>query len=364
MKKYFFLLVVSTNLFAEGFEECKLKQKSKSIQLLSQIDHQVKLQELESISTKSSDKTISYLTEPSKRTCSTVTYKFPEIEMKANESVYFHVPKDLRERGVRFMVLGHRQKPNDNTAEGQWDDTPGLSSVQVFNGKNWNYWNGPSSGDKGAKFAETRSSAEIENLYDWDKYGYVRMETKETSTSELLPEAMKVTSVGTDLVYLSELTLKVNPPKESSNQEYIYSKGTKFTPNDPNQKYILSGGQKFEGKFPGAKKIHSYDSITIPVKAGMKITSIDIACGDSHPDGKKNSDGGYGTQGWAKLSVGLKNSKGEIKWFMSRENVPPEGMLIASPAECDEITEPGSEIVISSEEDTTYVMGVHVGYGN
>jgi hypothetical protein len=358
-----YLLLFAMNTYAADCVNCKAPQKLPvDVKILKNIDEKVKLQELESLAQKNSDHVIKYFLEPDKKTCSTISYKFPDLKMKPNDSVYFHVPEEFRNRGVRFMVLGHRQEPGPENIPNTWDNNPGLSSVQIHSDKGWNYWSGPASGKQGAKFAEVRSDAEIENLYDWDHYGHTNLSTKTNSTDVLLPDAMKVTSVGTDFVLLSELTLKVNPPKEVDKQETIYSPGTAFTPNNPEKKYVLSGGQNFKGKFPAAMAL-SGNEISIPLKAGLKITTIDVACGDSHPDGIQNSDGGWGTQGWAKLSIGIKNKSGSIKWLMNKENVPPEGVLMTSPESCDEKTEEGSEVIIKSDDDTTYVMGVHVGFG-
>lgn len=349
------IILFSVGVFAATPEEClDVDQTAKVVQI-------VKNSELASIAEKSKDKVIQYFSEPTKITCSTVTYQFDELTMKPGDSVYFHVPLELRNRGVRFMVLGHRQNPMTNES-GKWDNKPGLSSVQVYSKGTWNYWLGQASGQKGAKFAEARFEPEMENLYDWDHYGHGDVATGERKHEELLPEAFKVESVGKDEVLLSEITLKISPPKEKSRDEKIFSPGTAFTSPDGKTKYTLGGGQSHGGKFPKAKVIEAYDSYTLPIKAGKKIASIEVAAGDSHPDGVRNSDGGVGTQGWAKINVGIKKPNGTVKWFLRNENVPPQGLIIASPESCDEVTERGSEVVIESEDDDLYVMGVKVGY--
>ncbi len=356
------ILLISISAKSEEQNGCATKPAKSELALLSIVDQKSKTIELEKLAKENNDHVIEFNVEPVKKTCSTVSYKFPEIKMSPNDSVYFHIPLELRERGVRFMVLGHRQLPGQDNVPGQWDDKPGLSSVQVHSQNGWSYWNGPSSGKNGAKFAEIRGDAEIENLYNWDTYGHVNLKTGEVSKEMLKPDAMKVTSVGTDSVLLSELTLKVSPMPETSKVEKIYSDGTAFTPENPNHKYTLGGGQKFKGKFPGAKEIYGAKTLNIPLRAGAKLTSVDVACGDSHSDGVQNSDGGWGTQGWAKLNIGIKKLDGSIRWMMNHENVPPEGVLMTSPEDCDEKIETGSELIISSDGDTTYVMGVHVGY--
>lgn len=362
LKNYCVCILLSGTSFLVMAEDCKSVADTSSVAKLKEVSESMKKSELKAVADKSPVKAIQLVTEPTKVTCSSVSYKIPEVPMKPGEGVYFHVPAELRDRGVRFMVIGHRQEPGPNFKPGEWDDNPGLSSVQVLSKDKWSYWNGPASGKKGAKFAEVRSYPEIENLYDWSNYGHKDIETEEASTEKLLPEMMKVESVGSDTVYLSELTLKVEPFEEKSNTEQIFSPGTKFFPHKKDKKYQLGGGQSFEGTFPGAREVNPGNEISIPLKAGQKITSVDVACGDSHPDKIQNSDGGYGTQGWAKLSIGIQKPNGKITWIMSRENVPPEGVMMASPDDCDEKVESGSKLIIRSDSDTTYVMGVHVGY--
>lgn len=361
MKNKTSFLILLHMIIASGAQaiDCIPPTVSSPVAKLKEFSTEMKVSEMKKVAAKSSGKPILFVTEPTKVTCSSVSYEIPEVQMTPGDAVYFHVPEVLRERGVRFMVIGHRQEGFKSDG---WDDKPGLSSVQVYSKDKWSYWNGPASGKKGAKFAETRGYPEIENLYDWGHYGHNDMETEETSNTALLPEMMKVESVGTDKVLLSQLTLKVEPFEETSNAETVYTPGTKFFPNNKDKKYELGGGQSHQGTFPQAKAVSPGSEIVIPLKAGQKITSVDVACGDSHPDKITNSDGGSGTQGWAKLSIGIKKPNGQIKWLMSRENVPPEGMMMASPDDCDEKIATGSSLVIRSDADTTYVMGVHVGY--
>lgn len=356
MKKFtYLLLLIPFTAFSDDVEFCDAPI------LLERIDQMVKHSELVDVAAASNDRVIEYFTTPTQTTCNTVTYKFPEMTMKPGDSVYFHVPPELRERGVRFMVLGHRQNPMTNEM-GVWDDKPGLSSVQVYNGKSWNYWNGDASGKQGAKFAEVRFTPEMENLYDWDQYGFSNAKTDEHGEGDLLPEAFKITSVGQDEVLVSEITLKVSPPKEKSRHEQVFSPGTSFTSPDGSKKYTLGGGQEFGGKFPDAKVLTYGETYSMPLSAGKKIASIEVAAGDSHPDGIKNSDGGIGTQGWAKISVGIKKKDGSIKWFLRRENVPPQGMILASPSSCDEAGEEGSEVIVQGDDDNLYIMGIKIGY--
>lgn len=336
--------------------------KDENISKLVKVSDDMKLAELKALAIEHKHNAVKYFLEPTQKSCSTVTYKIPEYKMNPGEALYFHIPPEYRERAVRFMVLGHRQENIPGWKPGTWDEKPGLSSVQVATKGNLRYWKGMSSGNKGAKFAEIRTSLEMENLYDWNSFGHVDTRTNHESTDPLYPEAMVVESVGKDQVLVGEMTLKIEPFKETTKEEKIFSEGTKFMPEGKEKKYALGGGQAFKGKFPGAKELGPGQELVIELVEGKKITSVDIACGDSHPDEVKNHDGGWGTSGWAKLSVGILKPDGTTVWMMNRENVPPEGMLIASPADCDEKNMKGSKLIIKSESDTTYIMGVHIGY--
>jgi hypothetical protein len=274
---------------------------------------------------------------------------------------------------VNLLIIGHRQLVKEEDKEGlqkehaggekYWDETPGLSSVQIYSNDAWNVWNGPASGDNGAKYAEISDTPEIENLYDWNEYGYTNLKTKKTIKSPLLPEAIKVESIGKDPILLSEITLKVEAPKETDSTDASFTDvPTKISPNDPHNKYTLGGGQSYKGLFPGVEPMTKRKDIVIPVKAGKKITGIYVACGDTHPDKIVNKDGGFGTPGWAKLSIGIQKGTGPITWLTQSENVPPEGLMMTSPNDCSEKTQEDTKVILRATQGTMYVMGYHIGY--
>lgn len=329
---------------------------------------------------------------PTARTCSSVTYRFPEKTLKPGDMLEFEVPQDLRDRGVAFMILGHRQ-PLQKKKVDQWDESPGLTSVQVlgtFGGSptggsptpSWRYWSGNASGELGAKYAEPRSEddPEMENLYDWAKIGHRSIVGEGFSNAPLMPQALRLVSMGKDPVLVSEVTLKVSPPPAATFTAGIFSKGTVFPAPGKSEGPRFGGGQgdAYKGTFPGALPLNGghgeanpelpggwkleRGALLIPIPKGRKLASVDIACGDSHPDGKQNSDGGWGIQGWGKLTVELRRGDGTREALMSRENVPPEGLLVASPTVCDRISGDDEWLSIRGEGDTVYVMGVRIGY--
>lgn len=77
----------------------------------------------------------------------------------------------------------------------------------------------------------------------------------------------------------------------------------------------------------------------------------------------KNSDGGIGTQGWAKISVFLRNSFTKKKIpLLKKENVPPQGVIIAGPHIKNLTFKPGDQILIENDFDNLNIMGVRIGY--
>lgn len=332
------------------------------------------------------EKIVDLFTEPTSRTSTSVTYRFNRV-VKPGESIYLMVPAELRERPVNFIVLAHRQDSSldtDADKTDEWDDTPGLSSVQVHalglpEGEAWRYWGGSASGSQGAKFAEVSYSPEIENLYEWTKLGHHGTDSGDFSKAPIFADALRLRSLGQDPVQVSEITLKVAPRAPDSTLEAVFCAGTVI--GDPvtgaGRKY--GGGQGFQGKFPGALELSGYGTggagaaalpagwaftngrLEIALPPGKLVTSVEIAGGDSHPDEITNKDGGWGTKGWSKLSIGLAKAGGTTDWFMSSENVPPEGVLGGSPVDGNYVTQPGDKIIVRASSDTTYVMAARVG---
>lgn len=346
------LAVYSQFLCAEALDVCDTNSPN-----LVKI---VKEDELKNLAKNTSEKLKEVFVEPSKVTCSSITYQIPETKIAPGESLYFYVPEEFRSRSVRSLTIGHRQDPLTNPNEG-WDDKPGLSSVQVLSKNNWYYWSGSASGDKGDKFAEANFSPEMENLYDWNILGYRNVKTGEHKVEGLLPEAVKVISSGKDDVLFSHLTLKISPVAEKSREEKIFSPGTSFTSADGKTPYKLGGGQGFQGTFPDAKVLNHGETMELPLSPGKKLSSIEIAIGDSKPNKQINSDGGWGSKGGARVSIGIQTEKG-IDWVISRENVPPEGIIQGTPTDCDTEIKNGDKVIIKVDYDTAYIMGVKIGY--
>lgn len=328
------------------------------------------------------NKFVGLIEEASSRTSSSVTFNFPERSLRPGECLYFVIPKDLSERGVNFAIIGHRQDPDETTGTKpgeKWDSVPGTTSMQIYDPEqsdSWRYREGPASGARGAKFAEVDHSVEVENLYDWAHYGHSGDKSGHSSSKPLKPHGARMCSNGKDPVKVSQLIVKVDAPKADFEDERIFSEGTSFGTDGRDKR--LGGGQAFEGLFPGALALgyssahskqklpegwkHQGSTLSIPLKEGMTLSAIEVAAGDSHGDKITNSDGGWGTKGWARLSVDIVRADGSRDSLMSSENVPPEGFLVATPESLDRKVQPGDRLVIRSDDDTTYLMGLKTSY--
>lgn len=341
----------------------------------------------QAIAKKSKDvKAVDVLSKPTRSTSTSVHYDLGARVLKPGQALYFAVPEQLRDETLSMVILGHRGNPEHDTnpdKSDKHDSTPALSSVQVYGegfpaSKAWRYWLGSSSGESGGKFAEVGYSMELENLYEWPKLGSGSVADGSYSDAPVKPQVFRVVSVGDDPVEIGEVTLKVVPRKPTKTLEAVFSKGTDLGDPQTGEGRTYGGGQSFQGLFPGALELGGWGatggatklpagwkvnggSLEISLPAGKTITSVDIACGDSHPDKITNSDGGWGTKGWAKLSIGLARADGTTDWFMSYENVPPEGVMSGSPTNGKYVTKPGDKIVVRASSDTIYVMAARVG---
>ncbi len=299
---------------------------------------------------------------PTEQTCSSIRYEFPEVRMNPGDAAYFAVPEGISSRSVRFVVLGHRQNPahpwhagvNPEDPNAPQDPRPGLTSVQIYvtpdspGRPHWRYWGGPASGPLGSKFAEPRDHhPEMEGLYDWPHYGSHHVETGKRSKLPVHPKALRVVSIGTDEVYLSELGVKVEP---SPATEWV---SARF--GDYENALILRG--KSTAQLPkGWKKTGS--RLSIPLPAGKLLRTVEVTCGDKYHDGTKYVPGS------AKLNITWVKADGTSEAMMKRENVPPVGTLYADPTSCDLRTQPGDQIVIEAERTKVHVLDVKIGLGN
>lgn len=286
-----------------------------------------------------------------------------QVKMAPGDVMDFDVPETYKNKAISFVILGHRQDPSTHQGAdpngGKYDSLPGLTSFQVLNPNNeWRYWNGPGSGKGGAKFAEPRHELEMENLYEWRSYGHCQMDGSGCSTEALKPQKVRLVNVGTDNVFVGELRLKFYPEEPETVIQKIYTPGTEFNAQ-VGGKAKFGGGQNSKGLFPQAMVLN-YSDLVVELPEGKDLIYFELIGGDSHPDQITNKDGGWGTPGWAKLSVGKGTSPDHIQWFMSNENVPPEGLLMSAPSDCHKKVKAGEKLYIRARSDNLYVMGYRI----
>jgi hypothetical protein len=320
---------------------------------------------------------------PTSRTGRSMTYRLNSQKLKPKQVIYLRVPADIEAAGLEFVVLKHRQNPTTTSPVADakaHDDVPGLTSVQILDRtraskEQWRYWNGSASGDKGSKFAEVSHAFEIENLYQWMKLGHGSVNGDKVLHDRLSPSIVRLVNTGTDEVEIDEVTVKARFGKVSESPASTFVDGTAFGDLASENGYAIGGGQQAKGRFPGALELGGGKAapaklpsgwtfengvVRIPLPKGKKFRGFEAAVGDSHPDGVINSDGGYGTKGWAKLSAEIESGGSIKETLMSRENVPPEGFLSGGPQRCEYVTTEGDTLVLRSHSDTTYLSGLRL----
>ena len=335
---------------------------------------------------------------PTETTCNSFTYRFPEVNLEPGESLYVAVPKEYQNRPMTLAILEHRQDPdlpsNKGFQVGVHSTPPGRTSYQILtkNEKNeneWRYYQNPNGGGKGSKFAEPNMRAEVETLYGVYKYGHCQAETDECSTKLLnIGSALRMNSIekdparGGNPVLVRAVKMEVAAPKATEQIVGTFSKGTDLGEPVTEKGQKFGGGQTHGGLFPGALVLGYGNSgeaygtngkaklpagwkvvdnrLIIPVPPGKMISNIEVAAGDSHPDGISNEDGGTGTKGWAKMNIFLDRANGIRDVMANRSNVPPQGVMMGAPKDCSYVSAQGDQIVIESLNDTSYVMAVRL----
>ncbi|MBI2378948.1 MAG: hypothetical protein HYV07_33445 [Deltaproteobacteria bacterium] len=328
---------------------------------------------------------------PTAKTSLSAKYTFGGYQgrlLKPGEELMLELPKELRGKAVRTVILRHRQDPSSDTGVTpgeKHDSKPGLTAVHLHatnfpEPQAWRHWNGPwgASGPEGAKFAEPRGAGDPENEieFDWHIRGHSGVAGGGSSQNKLHADAVRVRSLGDDPVFVHMVEIQMLPPKADQYLEAAFCEGTKIGDPETGAGKKLTGGQAFGGKFPGALELPSGGAGTqklpegwsfksgrleVALPPGVKLTGIDVACGDSFPDGKTNKDGGTGTPGWSKMYMTLQKAAGQSDAFMSDQGVPPEGVLSGAPTDPDYVTKPGDKFILSNGGSTLYVMAVRLG---
>lgn len=339
-------------------------------------------------------KVVDIMSKPTAVTALSAKFRFGDYEGKMlnpNEEIMMLLPEHLRNRPVRNVILVHRKDAAHDSGKytGEHDDSPALTAVHVHSkdlpaNQAWRHWDGPwgASGPEGAKFAEKRGAGdpEFETEFNWPENGHQGVKSGASTTDFLYGDAARVKAVGDDPSFVHSVEIQVVPPKPSETIEAMFCPGTKLGDPETLAGHVFGGGQAHGGKFPGALELSGWGTggagvaklpkgwqmengrLMIELPAGRVITGVDVACGDTHPDGVTNKDGGTGTPGWSRLTMALVKKSGATDAFVSSEGVPPEGILTGAPSEIGYVTKAGDKIALSASSDTTYVMGVRIGF--
>jgi hypothetical protein len=328
--------------------------------------------------------------------------------LRLNEALYFVIPAEFQNKTISEMTIAHRQNTQDNRGTDSFDastgrkvkdEFPSFISAQVYTPSlpykyAWRYWGGHTSGINGGKYSEHKKNGswEYDNLYEWPLYGHRASHQQMRKSSDslkgkylrLFADTGKFSQIqGYDTAYVHSLTIQFSPKRADTYKSWSFT-NTKTDLGDPltMQGRTYGGGPKHQGQYPGAvilrgsKRPQNTDKldssswdyswrgyIEYDLIPGKKLKSIEIAAGDTHPDGKPNKDGGTGSLGGAKLSVDLLTASGDIK-IIERANLGPKGVTTGYPHDLDRVIQKGETLRIYGHNDKAYLMGIRIGYGN
>jgi hypothetical protein len=316
--------------------------------------------------------------------------------LNKNEAIYVHIPDQFHDRIISEVILAHRQNPADNrgtdsfnprTGAKVMDQFPAFTSVQFFSEAYpyryaWRYWAGPASSPNGGKYAEHKDDgdSEFDNLYEWPLKGHHGFNQKAKADRSLLKaKYMRIVADGVDRAYVKSVTIKFLMPKADQYLDWSFTQ-TKTDFGDPitMDRRSYGGGQKFAGQFPGAIVIDRKSRVTtnqtlpanwsIPfgrglifnLPAGKKFSTIEVACGDTHPDSVPNKDGGTGSLGASRLTLILITKNGK-EILTKGANLGPQGVVTGAASDSTRVIQEGDQLQVLAEGDNAYIMAIRVG---
>lgn len=340
--------------------------------------------------------TIKVVAQPTQVTPTRATFRLggPDgLRLRAGEQVLLEIPAELRGRPVYQAVMEHRQVQSHKSSvpEGEvkkWDATPGVTALHFHStaaGKDggWRYWNAPwgSSGHDGGKYAEVRPDWECESHFDFAKNGTTTVGGGKRRHETLSVDALRLRGVGVDPTFVREVTVTFAPPPATAVDELVFTPGTAI--GDLLTAHGQTFGKDFDkGTYPGALAIldgagggegvaalasrpgWSLEDgrLVVELAPGKVLSGVEVACGDTKPDGKPNTDGEVGTQGHSRLRMGLwRAGAAEPEWFVADHGVPPKGVLFGGPL-TEHRAKAGDRLVVAAGVDPTYLMAVRVRY--
>lgn len=322
---------------------------------------------------------------PEQKSATTIKYSIDDpngLELPPGHAIGFDVPEHMRKRLVRDVILQHRKAEKFRVAGSKEHDPYGAYSRVELHNENTSQWMGwiDPKGYSPDKYAEWRSSGDPENevLHDWL-----------ATVGPIAPDALRVSSVGEHPEYstaqIHGVEIVFYPELEGvTYQETILTPGTEFI-NIEQGKLLpkYGGGSHTEGVYERAIQLNGYGAngfeltkeagpdveimpnrVVINLPAGQKLIQAEIAIGDTEHLNEINPKTNRHTRlGWAKLRVGIERADSEeTEWFISRANVPPQGVLAGGPSTEQSLINEGDRLIIQSEDDTSYLMGWRLAY--
>ena len=358
------------------------------------------------IYTDYSDKTpLSVTFEVNDKNCQKAAKEGEEC-LKLTEALYFVIPEEFHDKAISDITIAHRQNKKDNrgkdsfdpsTGHKEKDNYPAFIAAQAFSKDfpykfAWRYWGSHISGINGGKYSEHKKNGswEFDNLYEWPLHGHRSHNQKANkSTLPLKAEYLRIFAdygknddiIDYDKAYVHSITISYVPEVADFYETWSFTRSkTKMGDPQTMKGRVYGGGPKYNGTYPGAvslrRKVGNTSSlrgtnwiasrkghIEYALPVGKKLKSIEVAAGDTHPDGKPNKDGGTGSLGGAKLTVKLSSSDGN-EYLIRHANLGPKGVITGFPSDLDRTIKDGDTLKIYSKSDTAYIMGIRIGYGD
>ncbi len=322
---------------------------------------------------------------PVQKSATTLEFNTEEpggLELRPDHVLEFEVPENMKGRVVRDVVLQHRKAEEHRVGTEKHDPSGAYSRVELHDTTTdqWVRWKDPA-GYNSDKYAEWRSAGdpEYEVLHDWV-----------ATVGTIKPDKIRVTNVGKDpemsISQIHQLDIVFFPELDNVElQEQIYTPGTEFIDIEKGKTLPrYGGGERTRGKYENAIRLNGYGqpngfelcndpgqgvevsdgAVYIDLDPSKKLVQVEIAAGDTENlQGISDSSGKSMRLGWAKLWVGIqKADSGSVEWFISKANVPPQGVIAGGPELEHTMIQEGDKLVIESRDDATYIMGWRIAY--
>lgn len=312
------------------------------------------------------------------------SFPLPErngVELHQGETIIFRIPDELSNRTLDSVRIDHKKdsKYTKSPKVNGWDQEGAYTKVTVFD-KNTQKWI-----LLAKKFAEPRAGGgfETEIIHDCIQIGNIK------------PAYLAVVGAGAGengVVNFSELEINVFPESLETKKELIFSPGTSFVDINKGQYVPTYGGGLHPNmgvyrdsvplNHPNISKLDfpvttegegfhldktdrgSTGEIHLEVDSPLKLQRLEVAVGDTEDYGDKiykvrASGPEKFRRGWAKLEAYITKRDHTIIPLMEDQNVPPRGVLKGAPKEIQELS-PGDQIVIKSNGDASYLMGIRI----